>query len=387
MIIWLLTHMALLGGGDIERAFAILDRLESTTITVEYTDEPVSSVLADLERLSEVPIRGDWDAMIRLGIDEDDELSFRMRDTDALTVLRALALTLGDEFERPIFEVHAGQVVLTSVEATKEMRLLDVYDVRDLLGQPDLIETLRRERPPLPIEIKEEDETAEPSDEKPMEFPVEVPPVDMPPLEVPQSSPPMSPGHELMLLLIDHVDPEAWLEYGGNLARIDERDGVLLVTAAPSVHRLMRDALRRLRRTNPSRVEIDISLVDLPRRQFELITQRFIRGSAAYLEALRRNHLGLELWKTSSVVAMTGLYEVDSIRDGISIHLELTPTRDSSRGLIMLEVGIETNHDDDERRVRTTLTFTQGLPGGVIELPAAHAEERIRLLLLTISPR
>ena len=52
-------------------------------------------------------------------------------------------MQLGDEFERPRFEVHAGQVVLTTIAATELMRLTDAYDVRDLIADRGTLDRLR----------------------------------------------------------------------------------------------------------------------------------------------------------------------------------------------------------------------------------------------------
>ena len=96
-------------------------------------------------------VRADWDALRRMGVTDDDSVDFRLSASSGLVVLAGLAMAVGDEIERPIFEVHAGQMVLTSLRATEPMRLTGIYDVRDLLADATLIKRLQDQAPaPLP---------------------------------------------------------------------------------------------------------------------------------------------------------------------------------------------------------------------------------------------
>ncbi|MHC4446762.1 MAG: hypothetical protein ACYSXF_03010, partial [Planctomycetota bacterium] len=143
MIASLTIALMLAGGnagasGELEQAIELLERLDAISLSANYEGEVLKVVVDDLNARIPVPIRADWEALKRLGVRRRDQVWLRLDPTSASTVLAGLALAQGDEFGRPTFESHAGQIVLTTVEATAAMRLVDVYDVRDLIADEPL---------------------------------------------------------------------------------------------------------------------------------------------------------------------------------------------------------------------------------------------------------
>ncbi|MDY7109923.1 MAG: hypothetical protein SYC29_14925 [Planctomycetota bacterium] len=400
--------------GGLERALALLERMDEITLSVEYQDERVVNVIGNLNAVSPIPIAADWDALAGMGLDERDRVTLRLQRADLSTVLAALAFQLGDEFGRPTIEIHAGRIVLTTLGATVEMSLTDVYDVRDLLRDSAVLEELRRRRPapagaePIPDDDDddddasavgaktgaaagndedldadaEEDET--PDDEKAPEAsgPFELPLPDFEEMSEAMPARPLTPGEELLSLIAEHVDPEAWIEYGGSRARISERDGVLFVTAPPTTHRKFRDALRRLRRTTPSAVLIEAAIVDLPCETFARLNRRYDAAGRALGRALLAADEAAPLWQAMSAVALGDTLVAESERAGVAVSLHLSPRFDPETGILRLEIDVESTEGEDRRSVATTATipFRQG--GATIELPAATAGESVRLLVL-----
>src|SRR6185503_1582349 len=85
---------------------------------------------------------------------------------------------------------------------------------------------------------------------------------DMP--DMPEASPPAATaGEHLFQIITDHVDPDAWMNFGGDRAKVSEMDGILMVTAAPSVHRRFREALSTLRAAIDVNLAIDAAIVDV----------------------------------------------------------------------------------------------------------------------------
>ncbi|MHC5003737.1 MAG: hypothetical protein ACYTJ0_11495, partial [Planctomycetota bacterium] len=136
---------------ELEEAMAVLDRLEQTPVEVDYADRPLEEIVEDLAARSGLPVRGDWPALWRLGVRPTDRVDYRLARGPAARAISGLMLVLGDEFSRPVWEVHAGQVVLTTESATAPMRLTAAYDVRDLVTDAALVQRLREQRPPLDV--------------------------------------------------------------------------------------------------------------------------------------------------------------------------------------------------------------------------------------------
>ncbi len=416
------------GGDELERSLAILRGLDATRTSVNYVDLPLGEVLEDLNRFLDVPLSADWDSLLALGIDARTELTLRLEEAPLGTVLAAVAFRLGTGFDRPRVEVfRAGMLVLTSDEGTERMRLTDVYDVRDLVADGRALGELRRTAPsgatepgatePGATEPGATDRAApdagapdprapSPSDGEPgvrgvngaggattrpgwrippredeTDAPASAPPALTPAL-TPGLTPAMTPAMELMILVCEHVDPEAWIGFGGTRAVISERDGVLLVSAAPTVHRSFRDVLRRLRRACSTQVAIEAAIVDVPLALYRRLERRHETTSAAFGEALLAADEATVLWRAATGAAVDETIRVESKGDDATIALAIRPTLDRATAMLRLEIDAASRRGDDERSVRTAVTIAHRNGAATLELPAATAGETVRLLVL-----
>ncbi|UCD74638.1 MAG: hypothetical protein JSV91_12720 [Phycisphaerales bacterium] len=393
---------------ELELAISGLESLDATVLSVDYEYEPLERVLEDLGDRIGVPVHGDWPTLDRLGVVADDDVTFRLSRGNASTVLAGLSLLLGDEFERPTFEWHAGRMVLTSFQGTAAMRLTDVYDLRDLLSDDAVTEQLRAGRPdpagPVVAEEAEEEAaelegaegaTADPEsigggddegtgeDEPPddeAESPWKLP--DLSDLPAPSEPRSLSPGEELVALITEHIDPEAWINYGGNLALISERDGLVMVTAPPTMHRKLRNALARLRRVNPRGLSIETAIVDVPRDELVRLRRRYDASSAMLGRALMQGEDAIVLWRAESAVAIDHSAEIESRLGEAVVRLGLKPVLDKSTGSLSLTVEAAMTHGGDERSLKTTVAIPNRNGGAILELPPVLPGDSLRLLLL-----
>ncbi|MHC5023469.1 MAG: hypothetical protein ACYTGG_06100 [Planctomycetota bacterium] len=375
------------GAGEIEDAILILEALHAGQLTAEYEDERLTQVAEDLSGRLPAPVRIDWESLIRLGIDSRQRVTLELAPTAGARVLAGLCLVLGDEFERPVYEVYGGQIVITTVEGTASMRVLDVYDVRDLLVDSDLARRLR-ESAPLPDAPSEE--PAPPAPSLPTEDPAADPPVTLPdadpdgvPVTLPTgATPSRGPASDLLGLVMDHVDPEAWFESGGTLAKMSEREGLVLVSATPTTHWRLRDALRRLRAANPASITFEAAIVELPESSYTRLARRHATASAGLAGALKREAGAAILWSATLVASPGQPLAVETRRDDVEIRLGLDLTMDETRGLRHLAVELSTVHGPDERSVRTTASLAGRDAAALIQLPSASPSHLGRYLVI-----
>lgn len=338
-----LTAAAAAADEQLEQALSLLDALDRASVTAHYESERLVDVIADLGTRLPMPLRLDEDALRRIGVTETDRVSLHLPQSTASSALSALATALGDQFDVPIYEVHAGQVVLTSTGGAALMALTDVYDVRDLLVDEHPVSMLRQ------------------ADE--------------------EAGPPRTDGAELMLLICDHVDPDAWFELGGNRATISERDGVMLLTAPPTTHRKFRTVLQQLRRAFPTEVALDVAIIEIDVADHDQVTRRYDPGSVGLMPALRAA-AGRTLWETSAIDAVGEPCRIESTVEGVAVELELRPELERETGQLRIGVTLATESGDDRRSLQTTTVLSTGRGGAVLEIPAAEPGETRRLLLL-----
>lgn len=394
VIVWTAVAGGTDDAGQLQTAIRQLDELDWVVLSVDYQDEPLERIMADLDQRMPVELRADWPALKRIGVRGHERVSFRLSNASAATVLAGLTLVLGDEFEHPIFEAHGGQIVLSTLAMTAAMQLVDVYDVRDLLADGRAVERLRAELPlPAPPELSPEASPERPAEDARETGPQREPDSGSAPQtqetgeverllgDVP-STRLLSPGEELLRLISDHVDPEAWIQFGGSRAKISERNGVLMVTAPPTTHRRLREALRLLRLTIPSSISLDAAIVDLPAVRLTALGRRHERGTAALAEAILATAEATIRWRTVAVVSIGSVLEVESGWDDVVASLRLRPSFDVETGRLSLAVEASLRLDADHRRVSTTASFAHRRGGAVIELPPARPSDIRRLLVL-----
>ncbi len=362
----------------LDEAFTLLDQMSTTSLEVSYDEAPLREVLADLNDRSSIPARADWRTLDRLGVTPDAPISLHQRHGSISNLFSAIVLQLGDEFDRPTWEIHAGLVVLTSPEATAPMSLTDIYDIRSLLQDESTLQRLQSEQPALQ---PPPDPAEKLSDDSPDQL-------ENKESEESESAgfTPLTPGEELMRLISYHIDPDAWVEFGGTNAKISERNGLLFITAPPRTHRRFRHALDRLRQMNPTALSVEARIVDVPRTTVERLSRRYGKSSRRFVLSILREEKTLNIWRADLIVALDQKGEIETTDDETEFRLSLQPHQDAESGLLSLQINAQTKQGADQRQIKTEITLPTPDSIIVLELPPAHPEEDGTLRLLLILP-
>jgi hypothetical protein len=389
----------------LDRAMEILETMDRTMVRIEPTLHELEGALRSLQEHLPVPVRADWDALDRLGVRFDDEVTLAAERATVTDVLEGLMLQLADEFERPAFEVFANQIIITTVEATAEMRLTGVYDMRDLLADPSAVDTLMDRpgdaaAPPAAVEeakpVVEDDEPLDLPDGKVAQADPpapgadeedKAPALDLTPPDIDDLPPRrLTPAEDLLLFIAEHVDPEGWLEYGGVRARITERNGVVLVSASATTHRMLRTVLERLRRVNPAALGIEAAIIDLDRDALRRLQRRHDAASPALARAVLEADEARTLWRNGATAVMDETMRVASAAAETEVVVELKARRQAGTGRVLLDVAAETTRGADRRTIATTTVVPLWGGGAVLELSGVETE-RARVLVLLTSRR
>jgi hypothetical protein len=361
---------------DLNDSIALLDRLDETLISVDYDDESIRGVIEDLNTRLPAQVWADWKSLERIGVYSDRRVTLRLNVSSASTVLSALTLIVGDELEKPVYEAHAGQIVLTTLPGSATLRVTAVYDVRELLANEALLKSLRDEIV-LPAASPQDKPTVEPNgsevaDDNSQENPAAGPP----------PARPMTAGEKLLLFITDHVDPDAWINFGGNRGLITELDGVLMVTATPGTHRRLRSAIRSLQSAIPSNITFEAAIVDLPRAKLQSLTRQSAGEAASLVRSILLDSEAKCLWQTSDAVAVNQPLLVESASPDQSVSLSLGPNFDQSTGTLRVDVNATIVQGADRRTLKTVAALASDSSATTLEMPGAKPGESIRLLVL-----
>ena len=229
---------------EVSSSLAALAAADEARVTIEVHDASAESIIAKLNESRTVPVRADWPALERIGIDRTDKLDLVVRGVSLFDALSTLAYSLGRESERPIVDAAPGQLVLTTWTTAARMQELAIYDVADILTDSTLMLTVADTPATVqPTAVTATDETLEERTSR------------------------------LIDLIQEHVDPDGWNTNGGDRGTISTEAARLVVSATPVMHRKIRRLLTQVRSESPLAAEVSVTLIELPRASLDALTR------------------------------------------------------------------------------------------------------------------
>jgi uncharacterized membrane protein YgcG len=111
----------------------VAQKMTDTTLPIDFSGNTFEQTLAFLEQVSGLDIYVDWKALEFAGIDRGDEISLQLNDVNIETALSRVLDQVGDDIDRPQWDIQDGILVVSSEEQLRKRTLTIVYDIRDLL--------------------------------------------------------------------------------------------------------------------------------------------------------------------------------------------------------------------------------------------------------------
>lgn len=347
-------------------AVGLLDELAERRVTLDYTQQPLLRITNELEVVHGIPISVDWDGLDALGVDERTEVSIRADEESALDVLARLAFLTGDDFDRAVIESFGGRILLTTAEMTARLQVAASYDVRDLLSAesrratPDAVDS---SAPAAGLEARDPDrpragdEASAPADEGAAAGAgLDIDLTDRRTL---------GPAEQLMRRLVEHSDPEAWFNLGGDRARVTEQDGILTVTASARIHRVVRDLLSDLRALTPRGLGLDVSVISAPAGAYDALARRYDPATSAFARRLISSNGATVLWAARTAVTMGGRLTMSERIGDVPTTLAVAPRWDAERGVLVVAIEISRG---ESAPAKTSTEVSVALRGGAIIL-------------------
>ena len=377
----------------LERAVQQIEELKAKRVEMQVAETSLVRVIDVLRDVHGLSIRADWAELDHIGVSERSRVSLRLRETSAWELLQALSLQLGDQFDRARVETMPGEVVITTSAATRRMQFVDVYAIGDLLRADDarmrLIETAPGAMTPPVDEAEDDRETSPPAadSENPDDDDSGDAGVDADagePVGSEDSSPPPSvertPAEALVSLILEHVDPEAWLRYGGSRARVTEQDSVVLISAPATIHVAFREALEALRFARPRVVSLDLACVEVPAALWETTSRRMRPSMAAFARAILTSPDAVVHWRGGGVVSPGEAFETHG--GGLTLSAQTALMPESAELEVKLRAKITTPW---EAGVNTTVRMPVRGGAACLRIPGeagSDSADRIRVLVM-----
>jgi general secretion pathway protein D len=256
------------GFADTPENRAVDQRIHATDVPVDFTNNSLEQVLAFVEQVSGLKIYVDWKALDLIGVDREDEISLQLADVSVATALERVLEQLGDEVDRPQYAIQDGILTVSSDEALRRRKATVVYDIRDLLFEVPYYDNA----PDLDLDSALSQgfgnqggggggsgggggggslfgDPGDDPDRLSREELVE----------------------QIVSILQETVDPDGWVDNGGDTGTLQEFNGNLIIGNTPRNHRLIDGLLSQLREIRALQINIETRVLTVSTDWFERI--------------------------------------------------------------------------------------------------------------------
>lgn len=98
-----------------------------------FNNNSLDQVFSYMNSVTGVEFYPDWKALEAIGVRQEDTVSLTIDNVPAEVALKRVVEQLGDEGDRPDYSIEDGSVVVSSSEQLRKKTITIVYDIRDLL--------------------------------------------------------------------------------------------------------------------------------------------------------------------------------------------------------------------------------------------------------------
>ncbi|MFG0305142.1 MAG: hypothetical protein ACF8Q5_02870 [Phycisphaerales bacterium JB040] len=250
------TRIDGLEGGETAENRATLAALESARMPIDFSDNPLSDVIDFIATNAGVDSDVDWTSLEDIGIDRDMPVTLRLSSaTPASTVLDRVLQQVSDPALPAEWAVIDGILVIASDDVLRRNTMMRSYDIRDLLFEVPNFDNA----PDFDLQTSSgsggggqspfQGSSGQDEDRLPREERVD----------------------NLVQVIQNNVDPNGWIELGGNTGAIQELSGVLIITQTPKAHRAITSLLDMLRDVRAVQINVEARFLLVSQGFFEQI--------------------------------------------------------------------------------------------------------------------
>ncbi len=252
---------------------ALIEKLESTKVSVDYAPEDLVKVIDSLRTQHGINLQVAWNILDTGGVRKDKRLEIQLKDVPLTVLLDNIVREIDPTGGLALgWGVERGVVVITRQSALGKQAILRAYDIRDLIESGYAIRRFAV-TPALTLETtgrewvggEQKKEAAggmggggggaifgDAGDS-------------------PATTTRMEKVEEIVNLIMEVVAPESWMDNGGEVGMIRPRDGVLYIRQTLQSQQRIREVLDLVRSTQPEPLNVDVAIVRLsPSRSAEL---------------------------------------------------------------------------------------------------------------------
>ena len=235
---------------------AVLATLRDTRLPIELNNNAFEDVVDFIANTARIDIDVDWESLADIGVDPDSPVNLRLREASLETVLDRVVARVSDPTLPAGWAVQDGIVTIASDEVLRRNTVLEIYDIRDLLfvvprfdeaPEFDLSSALQSSQggggsSPFTGTNQQQDD---------FDFEDRV--------------------QEIVNLIQTNVDPNGWVDLGGDTSSISQLSGNFVITTTARNHRAIIGLLSKLRAVRALQINVEARFLTVAQDFFEQI--------------------------------------------------------------------------------------------------------------------
>ncbi|MFK7883267.1 MAG: hypothetical protein AB8F26_03670 [Phycisphaerales bacterium] len=235
---------------------AVLTALRETRLPVDLNENAFEDVIAFIGNTTRLDIDVDWESLADIGVDPDSPITLRLREVPLETLLDRVVAKVSDPTLPAGWAIQDGIITVASDEVLRRNTALEIYDIRDLLfrvpnydnaPQFDLGSALQSGQGgggSSPFQGGQDDD-----DDVDLEDRVQ----------------------EIVDLIQANIDPDGWVDLGGNTSSITQLNGNFVITTTSRNHRSIIGLLTKLRAVRALQINVEARFLTVSQDFFEQI--------------------------------------------------------------------------------------------------------------------
>lgn len=238
---------------------AVLADLANKKLPADFNENKLEEVLTYVQTLTQAPMDVDWESLESIGVRRDTPISLKLQPLPVQILLdRVLNKAVTDQFNKAGWTVDRGVLVVASQAELNKHTTLVIYNIQDLLfdipnytdvPEIDLNSVLQQSQgggggqSPFQ-ENRGQDDDRPTRDEK---------------------------IRRLLDIIQQNVDRDNWADNGGEVGKIQELNGSLIITNTPKNHREIVGLLSKIREIRNMQINVETKFLLVNQGWFEQI--------------------------------------------------------------------------------------------------------------------
>ncbi len=235
---------------------AVLSALRETRLPVDLNENAFEDVIAFIGNTTRLDIDVDWESLADVGVDPDTPVTLRLREVPLETLLDRVVAKVSDPTLPAGWSIQDGIITIASDEVLRRNTVLEIYDIRDLLfvipqfenaPQFDLQSALQSSQGgggQSPFQGGQQDDDVVELEDR---------------------------VQEIVDLIQANIDPDGWVDLGGNTSSVTQLNGNFVITTTSRNHRAIIGLLSKLRAVRALQINVEARFLTVSQDFFEQI--------------------------------------------------------------------------------------------------------------------